>query len=169
MSAGETVRILGIDPGSRATGWAVLDVTGGSTVAVDHGVLRPNRSDPVPDRLRQLSAALEELCREHDPDEVALEEAFAARNVRSALVLGQVRGALMVSVGRDRPVFEYAAPTVKKAVAGYGQADKRQVAEMVTRLLELADVPAQDAADALALALCHAQSRRWASRLEQAR
>lgn len=168
MSAGEGVRILGIDPGSRATGWAVLDVAGGSTVAVDHGVLRP-KADSVPDRLRELAEGVEELCARHDPDEVALEEAFAARNVRSALILGQTRGALMVSVGRDRPVFQYAARAVKKAVAGYGQADKRQVAEMVTRLLQLDDVPAQDAADALALALCHAQSRRWSARLEQAR
>jgi len=163
------MRILGIDPGSRATGWAVVDVSGGSTVAVDHGVLRPRGDDAVPDRLRELSDGLGELCREHEPDEIALEEAFASRNVRSALILGEVRGAVMVSVGRERPIFEYAARTVKKAVAGYGQADKRQVAEMVTQLLQLTDVPAQDAADALALALCHARSRRWAARLEQAR
>ncbi len=165
----ESVRILGIDPGSRITGYAVLDAVGGSVDVVDHGVLKLPTKQPLADRLRILDIGLRELVDTHQPDEVVVEEVFAAVNVRSALVLGHVRGVVIVAAGSMCPVFEYSARTVKKAVVGYGQADKNQVAQMVTTLLQLPEVPPQDAADALALAICHMHSRRFAAQLEKAR
>ena len=134
-----------------------------------HGVLKLSQKQPVTERLKLLDALLRELVDEHRPDELVVEEAFAAVNVRSALVLGQVRGVVIVAAGAACPVFEYSARAVKKAVVGYGQADKDQVVQMVTTLLRLPEPPPQDAADALALALCHMQSRRFAIRLERAR
>lgn len=163
------VRILGIDPGSRYTGYAVVDVVESDARVVEHGVLKLPQKQPVTERLKLLDTSLRELVGEHRPDEVVVEEAFAARNVRSALVLGQVRGVVIVAAGAGCPVFEYSARAVKKAVVGYGQADKHQVAQMVTALLELAETPPQDAADALALTLCHVQSRAFSARLERAR
>jgi crossover junction endodeoxyribonuclease RuvC len=165
----ETVRILGIDPGSRYTGYAIVDVVGNRARVVEHGVLKLPQKQPVMERLKLLDASLRELVDEHRPDEVVVEEVFAAHNVRSALVLGQVRGVVIVAAGGSCPVFEYSARAVKKAVAGYGQADKQQVAQMVAALLSLAETPPQDAADALALALCHMHSRAFSARLEQAR
>ena len=165
MTTPEPVRILGIDPGSRATGYAILDGFGDSGVVVDLGVIRLAADLPLPERLCQLYDRLAEIVVEHDPHEVAIEEVFAAANVRSALVLGQARGVAVVAAGGSRPVFEYSARAVKKAVVGYGQADKQQVAQMVTALTKLPKVPAQDAADALALAICHLHSRAITARL----
>jgi len=165
----DSVRILGIDPGSRCTGYAVLDATGAHGGVVDHGVLRLPAGQPLSARLCLLDALLRELVARHRPDEVVVEEVFAAVNVRSALVLGQVRGVALVAAGSTCPVFEYSARAVKKAVAGYGQAEKDQVAQMVTALLRLPKKPAQDAADALALAICHMHSRAFTTRLERAR
>ncbi len=165
----EPVRILGIDPGSRYTGYAVIDVVGNNVAVVDQGVVKLPARQPVTERLKLLDTSLRRLVAEHRPDEVVVEEAFAARNVRSALVLGQVRGVVIVAAGASCPVFEYSARAVKKAVAGYGQADKQQVSQMVKTLLRLPEVPPQDAADALALALCHMHSRAFAVRLQGAR
>lgn len=165
----ESVRILGIDPGSRFTGYAVIDAVGVDAGVVAHGVLKLPQKQPVTERLKLLDTLLRELVDEYRPDELVVEEAFAAVNVRSALVLGQVRGVVIVAAGAACPVFEYSARAVKKAVVGYGQADKNQVVQMVATLLHLPERPSQDAADALALALCHMQSSRFARRLERAR
>lgn len=165
----DTVRILGIDPGSRRTGYAIIDVAGSRARVVRHGIVKLPQKQPVLERLKLLDSALRELVDEHRPDEVVVEEVFAAHNVRSALVLGQVRGVVIVAAGASCPVFEYSARAVKKAVAGYGQAEKQQVAEMVKALLGLNETPQQDAADALALALCHMHSRAFTARLRAAR
>jgi crossover junction endodeoxyribonuclease RuvC len=165
----ESVRILGIDPGSRFTGYAVIDVVGVDVSVVTHGVLKLPQKEPLTERLKLLDTLLRQLSEEHCPDEVAVEEAFVAVNARSALVLAQVRGVVIVAAGAACPVFEYSARAVKKAVAGYGQADKNQVVEMVKTLLHLGEAPPQDAADALALALCHMYSRRFTALLEGAR
>ena len=165
----EPVRILGVDPGSRYTGYALIDVVGNSATVVEHGVVKLPQRQPVSERLKLLDAALRKIVADHGPDELVVEEVFAAHNVRSALVLGQVRGVVIVSAGSGCPVFEYSARAVKKAVAGYGQADKEQVAQMVKALLGLSEVPRQDAADALALALCHMHSRAFTARLRGAR
>ena len=165
----EAVRILGIDPGSRFTGYAVIDVFGADVNVVAYGVLKLPQKKPVSERLKQLDMLLRQLGEEHRPGEVVVEEAFVAVNARSALVLGQVRGVAIVAAGASCPVFEYSARAVKKAVVGYGQADKGQVVQMVKTLLHLPEAPPQDAADALALVLCHMYSRRFAARLEGAR
>jgi len=152
-------RILGIDPGSRATGFGVVDTDGQRSSAVHYGVIRVSGELPLIRRLDVLHAALAEVVEQYSPDEAAIEEIFMAKNARSALVLGQARGVLLLAAGRHCEVYEYAARAVKKAVAGYGQADKQQVGQMVKMLLGLDEVPAQDAADALAIALCHAHTR----------
>ena len=165
----DPIRILGIDPGSRFTGYAVIDAVGNNAGVIDHGVVRLDAKAPVAQRLHVLDERLRELVEHYRPDEVVVEEIFAAANVRSALVLGQVRGVAIAAGGAACPLFEYSARAVKKAVAGYGQADKGQVAQMVTALLRLPEVPPQDAADALALAVCHMHSRSFAIRLQGAR
>ena len=153
------VRILGIDPGSRAAGYAVIECHRQRVQVIDHGVIRVSADLPFPQRLRLLHSELAAIVDRHQPDEVAIEEVFSAHNVRSALILGQARGVLILAAVGRCDVFEYSARAVKKAVVGYGQADKAQVGQMVKRLLGLPKVPPQDAADALAIALCHVNSR----------
>ncbi len=166
-------RILGIDPGSRATGYGVVDTDGQRSRVVHFGVIRVSGDLSLAARLDLLFAGISEVIRDYDPDEAAIEQVFTAKNARSALVLGQARGVLLLAAGQHCEVHEYAARAVKKAVAGYGQADKDQVGHMVKMLLGLEKVPPQDAADALAIALCHAHSRplhaRARAALEQAR
>lgn len=155
-----STRILGIDPGSRNAGYGVIEIEGNRVVAIDHGVIRVPADESLGLRLQKLHAAIVEVVARHRPHEVAIEEVFTAHNVRSALVLGQARGVLLLAAASGGcEVHEYAARAVKKAIAGYGQADKAQVGQMVKSLLGLPRVPAQDAADALAIALCHAHSR----------
>jgi crossover junction endodeoxyribonuclease RuvC len=152
-------RILGIDPGSRAAGYGVVDTDGQRSRAVHFGVIRVPADLSLGHRLNLLHNELVKIVDEYAPDEAAIEEVFTAKNARSALVLGQARGVLLLAAARHCEVYEYAARAVKKAVAGYGQADKGQVGHMVKVLLGLPKVPAQDAADALAIALCHAHTR----------
>ncbi len=168
MAGRRGARILGIDPGSRAAGYGVVDAYGQRVDVVDHGVIRVPAHLPLPRRLSLLHSELATIVERHQPDEAVIEEVFSAHNVRSALVLGQARGVLMLAAADRCEVFEYSARAVKKAVVGYGQADKKQVGQMIKTLLGLPKVPAQDAADALAIALCHANSRGVRRRLEAA-
>ncbi len=168
MAERQGARILGIDPGSRAAGYGVVDARGQQVQVVDHGVIRVPADLPLSRRLSLLHGELTAIVQRHQPDEAVIEEVFSAHNVRSALVLGQARGVLMLAVADRCEVFEYSARAVKKAVVGYGQADKRQVAQMIKMLLKLPKVPSQDAADALAIALCHANSRGVRRRVEAA-
>ncbi len=151
------MRILGIDPGSRATGFGLVDGAAGRLRLVDAGTVRPGRDLSLPDRLRVIHEALLELVDRHGPAVMAVESVFSARNPRSSLVLGQARGAILLAAAlRDVPVAEYAPREVKMAVTGNGAAVKEQVRFMVVRLLGLARPPASlDASDALAVALCH--------------
>lgn len=161
-------RILGVDPGSRAAGYAVLEAHGSRVRAIDYGVIRVPADLPLAQRLSRLYAQLVKIVERHEPSEMAIEEVFSAHNVRSALVLGQARGVLLLA-GADRcAVYEYSARAVKKAVVGYGQADKHQVAQMVKMLLGLPKTPAHDAADALAIALCHLHSSRMNRQIDAA-
>jgi crossover junction endodeoxyribonuclease RuvC len=164
----EAVRVMGIDPGSSATGYAVLEGRGSRVRAVAHGVIRARSGGSLAERLRVIHDGLVEVVREHAPDEVAIEEVFTAANVRSALVLGQARGAALLAVDAVPGVFEYSARAVKKAIVGYGQADKVQIVRMVTTLLGLKKEPSQDAADALAIALCHYHTRSTQRRIHTA-
>ncbi len=154
----EVVRILGIDPGSRLTGYGVVDAQGTHLKFVDCGSI--SASGEHADRLRQIFSAIEALVGEHGPDEIAIERVFVHRNADSALKLGQARAAaLCATFAAELPVHEYAARHIKKAVVGKGSAEKTQIQHMVRILLGLREAPAPDAADALAAALCHAQER----------
>jgi len=151
------MRVLGIDPGSLATGYGLVERHGQRVVHVAHGTLRPPRGAGVAERLAHLHAGLSREIERYRPDVAAVERVFAGRSAHSALVLGQARGvALAVAAGAGIPVLEYAPSEIKQAVAGTGAAEKRQVQAMVRRLLALAESPPVDAADALAAALCHA-------------
>lgn len=151
------LRILGIDPGSTATGYGVVERQGGDLVHAAHGVLRPPRAAPLAERLAFLRDGLLAVVECHHPEVAVVEQVFVSRNPRSAIVLGQARGAVLVALGEvGLPVAEYAAREVKQSVVGQGGAEKAQVQKMVARLLGLAEPPATDAADALAVAICHA-------------
>ncbi len=154
----EVVRILGIDPGSRLTGYGIVDAQGTRLRFVDCGSISADGDHA--DRLRRIFHAIEVLVSKHGPDEIAIERVFVHRNADSALKLGQARAAaLCATFAAELPVHEYAARHIKKAVVGRGSADKGQVQHMVRMLLGLREAPGPDAADALAAALCHAQER----------
>jgi crossover junction endodeoxyribonuclease RuvC len=157
------MRILGIDPGSVATGFGVVERTGARATHVAHGTLRPVRSAPLPERLAFLHREVERLIATHRPDLAVIERVFAGRSVAAALVLGQARGAVLAALAAAAlPIREVAPQEVKLAVTGQGGAEKAQVQAMVRRLLALAATPPRDAADALAAALCCAQEGRLA-------
>jgi crossover junction endodeoxyribonuclease RuvC len=161
LPAASACRVLGLDPGSRRTGYGILDCgAGGGERHVASGHIAVGGAELAP-RLRQIFDAIAALVEEHRPDEVAIERVFVHLNPDSALKLGQARGAaLCAALLHGAPAHEYAPRAIKLAVTGYGAADKLQVAQMVTTLLQLPSRPAADAADALAVALCHAQTRR---------
>ncbi len=151
------MRILGIDPGSNATGYGVVDRVDRGLIYVDHGVLRPPRGAELALRLAFLHEAISDVIARYRPECGAVEKVFLASNPSSALVLGQARGvALAALAGANLPVKEIAAREVKKGVVGTGAASKSQVQEMVVRLLALDKKPQSDAADALAIAICEA-------------
>jgi crossover junction endodeoxyribonuclease RuvC len=154
------VRILGLDPGLRRTGWGVITIEGARLAHVAHGVIAPKETLPFSERLLVLFEAISALVAEHQPDEAAVEETFMNNNAASALKLGHARAmALVVPARAGLPVAEYAATVVKKAVVGTGGADKDQVAFMIARLLPAAGGVTADAADALAVAIAHAHAR----------
>jgi crossover junction endodeoxyribonuclease RuvC len=159
LVAAVRVRILGLDPGSRRTGFGVIECRGSELLAVAHGCLNVAAAAPAA-RLRLIFEGLRALLSEHGPAEVAVERVFVSRNADSALKLGQARGAALCAIPDGVPVFEYAPRAVKLAVVGSGAAEKFQVAQMIRTLLSLGERPAADAADALAVAVCHAHTRR---------
>ena len=151
------MRILGIDPGLRVTGFGVVDREGQRLAYVTSGCIRTNDKGELPERLRTILDGLAEVIDTHHPEHVAIEKVFVNVNPQSTLLLGQARGAAVcAAVLADLPVAEYTALQVKQAVVGKGHAHKEQVQEMVKRLLKLPGYPSADAADALACAICHA-------------
>lgn len=154
------IRILGIDPGLRKTGWGVIVSEGSKIGFVACGCVESESGLSLAERLRQLHDGLSRVVLAHAPDEVAVEETFVNRDPQSALKLGQARGvALVVPALAGLDVAEYAANLVKKTVVGVGHADKKQVQMMIRVLLPKAETSSADAADALAVAICHAQHR----------
>jgi crossover junction endodeoxyribonuclease RuvC len=149
---------MGIDPGVASTGFGVVRVAGGRMAAVDGGVISSPADDPPAKRLALIHAALAELIGWHEPVAVALEELYFGKNVRSAIAVGQARGvAMLAAAEHEVPCFDYTPQAVKMSVCGSGAAAKRQVQRMVGTLLGLPRPPASDhAADALAIAVCHA-------------
>jgi crossover junction endodeoxyribonuclease RuvC len=164
----QVTRLLGLDPGLRFTGWGVIEVDGNRLCHIADGVIATDSDATVPERLKALHDALTALIVEHRPDEAAVEETYVNRNGTSTLKLGYARGvALLAPALAGIEVAEYGAMAVKQAVVGTGAAAKEQVAMMVRRLLPGAAIRRADAADALAVAICHAHHRasrrRWAA------
>lgn len=161
----ERNRILGIDPGSRLTGFGVLDFQGDKAHYVTCGTVKSQQGS-FPERLKQIYGSVSEIVAEYRPDIVAIETVFMARNAGSALKLGQARSAaLCATFAHDVEVFEYAPREIKQAVVGTGSASKEQVQHMVVSMLELTATPSADAADALAAAICHGHQRALQIRL----
>jgi crossover junction endodeoxyribonuclease RuvC len=160
LSAVSTLRILGIDPGLRVTGFGIIDQTGQQLVYVASGCVRSDAGE-LPERLKVLLEGLQEVIAEYRPQCAAIEQVFVNVNPKSTLLLGQARGAaICAAVGVALPVAEYTALQVKQAVVGAGKAHKTQVQMMVRKLLRLPGDPSPDAADALACAICHAHGGR---------
>lgn len=153
--------ILGIDPGSRITGYGVIQFTGQKIFYLGSGCIR-TASDELPIRLKRIYAGVSEIILQFKPDMFAIEQVFMSKNADSALKLGQARGsAIVAAVNQELPVSEYAARLVKQTVTGTGAADKKQVQQMVTTLLQLSSNPQADAADALAIAITHAHHLKY--------
>ena len=158
-------RILGIDPGSLITGYGIIDSTGNHSTHITHGIIRTQGRN-LSDKLSIIFGELSTLLNEYQPDEVAIEKVFMHRNADSALKLGQARGAAITACTvKAIEVYEYTPNQVKQAAVGKGHASKHQVQHMVKVLLCLNRIPTADAADALAVALCHAHSRQGLQRM----
>lgn len=153
------MRILGIDPGTRVTGYGIIEKVGNRLIHIDNGGIFTRADMELADRLKVIYDGLCQVIREYAPAAVAVEQIFLAKNALSALKLGHARGtALLVGVNHGLPVFEYSALQVKSAVVGYGKAEKVQVQQMVKTLLKLPEIAQEDASDALAVAICHAHT-----------
>ena len=159
-------RILGIDPGSRITGYGLIEDSGQGLKYIGSGCIRV-QSENFPQRLKQIFAAVVEIVSDFQPDQMAIEQVFMHKNADAALKLGQARGAAICAVQlSDLPVFEYAARQVKQALVGKGNADKQQVQHMVKILLAIKGDLQIDASDALAISLCHAHHQQTQRRLQ---
>jgi len=160
--------ILGIDPGSRKTGYGLIHQQGNTTQYIASGVIKADASQLLPERIKTIFTCICEIIESYNPDQMAIEQVFMAKNASSALKLGQARGAAIAAgVSQDLPVSEYEARKVKQSVVGNGSADKLQVQHMVKTLLKLPNCPQEDAADALAVSLCHANTQEHLIRVAQ--
>jgi crossover junction endodeoxyribonuclease RuvC len=160
------MRILGIDPGSRFTGFGIIDVRGDRATAVHSGVIKTGNGE-FPERLGIIFRGIRDLVVEYRPTEVAVENVFVSKNASSALKLGQARGAaICAAICEELPVSEYSPRSVKQAIVGKGSADKVQVQHMVCVLLQLRETPQEDAADALGVALCHQHTQQSMNRMQ---
>lgn len=160
------MRLLGLDPGLRCTGWGVIDIDGNRLSHVSDGVVTPDNTGSLAERLAELYRGLTDVIELHRPDSAAVEETFVNRNPASTLKLGQARGVVMLAPAQaGLPVAEYSANLIKKSLVGSGHAAKQQVGAMVKMLLPASELATSDAADALAVAICHAHhlstARRW--------
>ena len=169
VAAANAIRILGIDPGLRVTGFGILEKSGGKLVYVTSGCIKTRAEGDLAQRLKTILDGLAEVIAANRPDQVAIEKVFVNTNPQSTLLLGQARGtAICAAVLQALPVNEYTALQIKQAVTGHGKAAKVQVQDMVKRLLRLAGDPSPDAADALACAVCHAHGGQGLGKLATA-
>lgn len=153
------MRVLGVDPGTLATGWGLVVRRGRELQHLDHGVVRTRAADPLQDRLKTIHDALADALAAHAPDALALEECYVSKNAQSALKLGHTRGVVMVAgLAAGATIHAYQPSRIKSAVTGNGRAAKHQIQEMVRVMLGLSGVAPRDASDALAAAICHAQA-----------
>lgn len=163
------MRVLGIDPSSQATGFGIIEHADNQYKVQAFGTIKPCRRLPFHEKLNEIKERLEELIRAYAPEDVAIENPFYAQNIKTALILGQVRGAVLVAVASSRcRLYEYSALEIKKAVTGYGRAEKQQVNSMVRALLNIDDESLElDASDALAAAYCHLNTRLFQQKVEE--
>lgn len=152
--------IMGIDPGIAISGYGFVEKNGNDFKAVDYGVLRTESKIKTPERLKKIYIGYKKLIKKYDPQAVAVEELFYNKNAKSVIAVGQARGAALLAAGMlDKEIYEYTPPQVKQAVVGYGRATKLQVQKMTKMILGLEELPKpDDAADALAIAICHVNS-----------
>ncbi len=157
------MRTLGIDPGSRVTGYGIVEQAGGRIVRVDHGEIRIKKGEPFTRCLSRIFDELTEVIGRTKPDAVAIEDIFYGKNVKSLIKQGHVRGVALLAASRSGlPVHEYSPLEVKKAVVGYGRAEKQQVQVMIQAILRLGEILPEDASDALAVAICHTNTKKEA-------
>jgi crossover junction endodeoxyribonuclease RuvC len=165
------MKVLGIDPGSETLGWGVVEGSGSKYSLVEYGTVRSNPREAFSKRLMKIFSGVEAIVDRLEPDELSIEEAFYSINVNVAMKLGQVRGVmLLLAEQRGLKIGEYAPRLIKQTVVGHGNAEKHQVGEMVKVLLKLKEVPApHDAADALAIAICHFHHSGLQARIDKAK
>jgi crossover junction endodeoxyribonuclease RuvC len=163
------MRVLGIDPSIQSTGFGIIEYSNNTYTIINCGVIKPSRRKLFHHKINEIKSRLDELIAEFEPDEVAIENPFYAQNIKTALTLGQVRGATLVAVASHNcSLYEYSPLEIKKAVTGYGQADKNQVRMMVQTLLKVKDkILETDASDALATAYCHLNSRIFQQKIKE--
>ncbi len=162
------MKILGIDPGSIKCGYGLISLKGNDPSYITSGTISPSPSKPLHKRLKYIFDALREIIREHRPDEIVVEKIFFAKGAKAALSLGHARGiVLLAAASEDINLHEYSALEVKKAVVGYGRAEKQQVMEMVRLILNIREPLYPDSADALALALCHTNTIKFKEAIQR--
>ena len=162
------MRVLGIDPGSHSTGFGIVDSSDNGYRVHAFGTIKPPRRLPFHLKLHEIARGVGEIISAHTPDEVAIESPFYAQNIKTAIALGQVRGAVLVAVAASGcTLYEYSALEIKKAVTSYGQAEKEQVKAMVKALLNVEEELETDASDALATAICHLNTRMFHKAIEE--
>lgn len=163
------MRVLGIDPSLQSTGFGIIEYSNNTYSVLSSGVIKPSRKKLFHHKINEIRSRLEELIKTYEPEEVAIENPFYAQNIKTAIALGQVRGATLVAVAsHDCSLHEYSPLEIKKAVTGYGQADKNQVREMVKTLLNIPGEKLEtDASDALAAAFCHLNSRIFRDKIKE--
>jgi len=163
------MRVLGIDPGSRTTGYGIIERIGSEIRHIDNGGIRPKPSLPFAKRLQIIFDELSKVIKVHNPDTVAIENVFVAKNVKSSLLLGHARGTAMVAASlANVEISEYTPSEVKKAVVGTGGASKEQIQKMVQVILGLPEIACEDASDALAVAICHCNCAAFQNRIDEA-
>jgi len=163
------MRVLGIDPSVKSTGFGIIEYSNDTYTVLNCGVIKPSRRKLFHHKINEIKSRLEDLIATFEPDEVAIENPFYARNIKTAITLGQVRGAALVAVASHNcALYEYSPLEIKKALTGYGQADKNQVRMMVQILLNIKDKKLEtDASDALATAYCHLNSRIFQQKIKE--
>ncbi len=163
------MRVLGIDPSIQSTGFGIIEYSNNTYTVINCGVIKPSRRKLFHHKINEIKSRLDDLIAKFEPDEVAIENPFYAQNIKTAITLGQVRGAILVAVASHNcSLYEYSPLEIKKAVTGYGQADKNQVRIMVQTLLNIKDKNLEtDTSDALATAFCHLNSRIFHQKIKE--
>ncbi|MDT8317954.1 MAG: crossover junction endodeoxyribonuclease RuvC [bacterium] len=150
------MRVIGIDPGTRKMGYGIVESSGSRLIHIDNGAIFTSPEDPLSTRLKGIYDGISDVIEKYSPDVVSIEDIFYSKNVKSAMKLGHARGVgMLAGANKGLHIFEYTPTAIKSAVVGFGRAEKKQVQQMVKVLLNLPEVPQEDAADALAAAICH--------------